>query len=52
MEAPTVRRDAVASSGRPGVLRTGATLTVFAAVIVASWALVIAVVWALLQVLT
>ena len=52
MEARTVSRDAAPSSGRPGALRTGATLVVFVAVIVGSWALVIAAVWALVRLLT
>jgi hypothetical protein len=52
MEASTVSRHAAATGGRPGVLRTGATLAVFIAVIVGSWALVIGALWLLLRVMT
>ena len=45
-------RDVVTSRDHPGVLRTGATMFVFVAVIVGSWALVIGGVWLLLRLLT
>ena len=52
VEARTVSRDVVTSRDHPGVLRTGATMFVFVAVIVGSWALVIGGVWLLLRLLT